>query len=82
MLRDALDPEVDQLSARELDVMQLIAAGKSNKGIANALSVAEKTVKTHVSNILAKLGVESRTQVALLVVERGLVSNGAAAFMN
>ena len=75
LMRKMLEPEVDQLSPREMDVLQLIAAGKTNKGIANALFIGEKTVKTHVSNIIAKLGVESRTQAALVAVDKGLVQS-------
>jgi len=57
-----------QLTAREREVLELIAAGKSNREIAKALMLAEKTVKTHVSNVLMKLGVADRTQAALWAV--------------
>ena len=57
-----------QLTAREREVLELIAAGRSNREIARSLSLAEKTVKTHVSNILMKLGVADRTQAALWAV--------------
>jgi DNA-binding NarL/FixJ family response regulator len=57
-----------QLTAREREVLELIAAGKSNREIAKALLLAEKTVKTHVSNVLMKLGVADRTQAALWAV--------------
>jgi len=60
------------LTVRELEVLRLIAAGRSNKEIARDLSVAEKTVKTHVSNVLSKLGVADRTQAALYAVQHGL----------
>lgn len=57
-----------QLTAREHEVLDLIAAGRSNREIARSLSLAEKTVKTHVSNVLMKLGVADRTQAALWAV--------------
>ncbi|HTJ68429.1 MAG TPA: response regulator transcription factor [Actinospica sp.] len=57
-----------QLTAREREVLEQIAAGRSNREIAKSLSLAEKTVKTHVSNILMKLGVADRTQAALWAV--------------
>ncbi|MEX2395142.1 MAG: response regulator transcription factor, partial [Actinomycetota bacterium] len=60
------------LTARELEVLRLIAAGRSNRQISAELSVAEKTVKTHVSNVLSKLGVSDRTQAALYAVQHGL----------
>ncbi|MEX0873409.1 MAG: response regulator transcription factor [Actinomycetota bacterium] len=62
------------LTRRELEVLRLIARGMSNREIASELSVAEKTVKTHVSNVLAKLGVSDRTQAALYAVQHGLAS--------
>jgi DNA-binding NarL/FixJ family response regulator len=62
----------DLLTPRELDVLRLIARGRSNKRIALELGVAEKTVKTHVGHVLAKLGVADRTQAALYAVREGL----------
>jgi DNA-binding NarL/FixJ family response regulator len=68
---------VDDLTARETDVLRLVAEGYANKEIAVALSIGEKTVKTHVSNVLAKLGVQSRTQAALYAARTGIVSADA-----
>ena len=62
----------EALTERETDVLRLLAQGKANKEIAAALSIGEKTVKTHVSNILMKLGVQSRTQAALYAAQTGL----------
>jgi NarL family two-component system response regulator LiaR len=61
------------LTVREREVLALVARGLPNKLIARELGIAEKTVKTHVSSILAKLGVTDRTQAALLAVRRGWV---------
>ncbi|NUF04432.1 response regulator transcription factor [Bacillus sp. SPB7] len=61
-----------QLTRREKDVLNEIANGKSNKEIAAALFISEKTVKTHVSNLLAKLEVADRTQAALFAVKYNL----------
>jgi DNA-binding NarL/FixJ family response regulator len=65
-------PAVGTLTGRELEVLRLIARGLPNKLIARELAVSEKTVKTHVSSILAKLGVTDRTQAALYAVREGL----------
>jgi len=65
-------PEV--LTERETEVLRLLAMGQANKEIARSLQIGEKTVKTHVSNILGKLGLHSRTQAALYAVRIGLVS--------
>ncbi len=66
------DPGVE-LTARELDVLKLVGVGKANKEIASELHISERTARTHVSNILAKLNLRSRTQAALWAVREGLV---------
>lgn len=63
-----------ELTARELDVAALVGAGKANKEIALELGIGERTARTHVSNILRKLGLSSRTQLALWAVRERLVS--------
>jgi DNA-binding NarL/FixJ family response regulator len=67
----------DPLTPREREVLALIGRGMPNKLIARELDVAEKTVKAHVSSILAKLGVTDRTQAALFAVREGLVGPGS-----
>jgi two-component system, NarL family, response regulator LiaR len=75
LMREVRTPESPEtLTERETEVLQLLARGKANKQIATSLHVTEKTVKAHVSSILAKLGVQSRTQAALYAVRAGLVS--------
>jgi DNA-binding NarL/FixJ family response regulator len=66
-------PDQERLTRREYEVLTLIVHGRSNKRIAYELGIAEKTVKTHVGHLLAKLGVTDRTQAALLAVQQGLV---------
>ena len=66
----------DTLTARENDVLKLVAEGLSNKQIANRLHLTEGTVKGYVSQILAKLRLEDRTQVALYAVRNGMVGSG------
>jgi two-component system NarL family response regulator len=65
-------PRAD-LSARELQVLELIVQGLANKQIAYSLSIAEHTVKNHVKNILSKLGVQDRTQAATAAIQRGII---------
>jgi len=75
LMREVRSPDSPEtLTERETEVLRLVAQGMGNKQIARALHVGEKTVKTHVSNVLAKLGVQSRTQAALYAVRIGLVS--------
>lgn len=61
------------LSAREIQVLELIVRGLANKQIAYSLSIAEHTVKNHVKNILSKLGVQDRTQAATAAIQRGII---------
>jgi len=74
LMREVRTPESAELTERETEVLRLLARGLSNKQIAQALVIGEKTVKTHVSNILSKLNVSSRTQAALYAARVGLVS--------
>lgn len=64
---------ISQLSPRELEVLGLVARGRSNKEIAADLNLVEGTVKVHLSNILSKLGVSDRTQAILAAVKRGII---------
>lgn len=76
LMREIRAPESpEKLTERETDVLRLLAQGKANKEIALILSISETTVKSHVSNILSKLNVPSRTQAALYAVRIGLVSD-------
>jgi DNA-binding NarL/FixJ family response regulator len=61
------------LTGRELEVLQQIVAGKSNKEIGSHLNISEATVKSHINNILSKLGVTDRTQAATTALQRGIV---------
>jgi NarL family two-component system response regulator LiaR len=75
LMREVRAPDSPEtLTDRETDVLRLVAEGKANKEIAQGLGIGEKTVKTHVSNILAKLGVQSRTQAALHAARIGMVT--------
>ena len=67
-------PTVDPLTERELEVLKLVAHGRSNREIADQLIVTEGTVRTHVSNILDKLHLASRTQATLYALREGLAS--------
>jgi DNA-binding NarL/FixJ family response regulator len=73
-LDDGRGDRAEQLTPREREVLALLARGFANKRIAAELGIAEKTVKTHVSNVLAKLGVSDRTQAALYASRLGLGS--------
>ncbi|MGA9392349.1 MAG: response regulator transcription factor [Candidatus Sulfotelmatobacter sp.] len=63
----------DQLSSREIDVLHLIGEGNANKQIADKLSIAETTVKNHVSNILSKLGANDRAHAVTIALQRGII---------
>lgn len=65
--------EIEELSAREHEVLELLAQGMSNRNIAETLFISEKTVKNHVSNILKKLSVNDRTQAVIVALKLGLV---------
>ncbi|MCT1398898.1 DNA-binding response regulator [Paenibacillus sp. LC231] len=65
--------QVDKLTRREQEVLQLIASGMNNREISEALYITEKTVKTHVSHLLDKLGVADRTQAAIYALKHGIV---------
>jgi DNA-binding NarL/FixJ family response regulator len=63
----------DELTSREIDVLRLIAAGNSNKLIADQLSIGEATVKSHVTNILSKLGANDRSHAVTIGLKRGII---------
>ena len=74
LVREVRTPEMrESLTPRETDTLRLVAKGLTNKEIADALEVSEVTVKTHVSSVLSKLGLSSRTQAALFALKEGLV---------
>jgi NarL family two-component system response regulator LiaR len=68
------DPQSDLLTDRELQVLRLIAQGHTNRQIAEELSIAEATTRSHVTRILSKLNVDSRTQAALYALREGIAS--------
>jgi len=79
LIRDYLEragggePRADELSARELEILQLIAEGRSGRQIAEQLTISEKTVERHRSNILAKLGLRNRLELTRYAIRRGLI---------
>ncbi len=79
LMQEVRAPEnPENLTDREREVLQLLAEGLSNREISDRLVIGERTVKTHVSSILAKLGVPSRTQAALYAIRQGLVPPAAS----
>ena len=74
VLAAATDTPQESLTAREVDVLRLVALGRSNRDIAATLGVGEETVKTHVSRVLAKLQVDNRAQAIVEALRRRLVS--------
>jgi NarL family two-component system response regulator YdfI len=70
---DLIEDLIEPLTAREFEVLDLVAEGLSNKLIAHRLSISEHTVKTHVASIFAKLGASSRTEAVSQAIRRGLV---------
>src|SRR5262249_59930594 len=68
------DPPTSPLSARELEVVAMMARGKSNKEIARLLTISDQTVKNHISSILRKLEVNDRTQAVVYAMRRGWIS--------
>jgi DNA-binding NarL/FixJ family response regulator len=66
----------DALSSREMDVLRLIASGNSNKQIADKLSIGETTVKSHITNILSKLGANDRAHAVTIGLQRGIIDLG------
>lgn len=70
---ELVDHTADQLTPREVDVLRLIAAGKANKQIADQLSIGEGSVKSHVANILSKLGASDRAHAVTIGLKRGII---------
>lgn len=79
-MRQAAEPQPPALSPRELDVLRLVAAGKSNPQIARELFIGEATVKTHLLHAFEKLGVSDRTQAVLRALDLGLIERRDSTF--
>ena len=67
------EPERDKISVRELEILALVARGKSNKAVAKTLHISEATVKTHLIHTFSKLGVDDRTAAVTIALERGIL---------
>ncbi|MBZ0281173.1 MAG: response regulator transcription factor [Anaerolineae bacterium] len=74
VLQELVGGNKDELTVREIEVLKLLAGGRTNREIAESLVIGEETVKTHVGNILAKLHLAHRAQAVLYAVKRGLIS--------
>jgi DNA-binding CsgD family transcriptional regulator len=74
---DMTNPEINELSDRELDILKLVATGASNKEIAQKLFISSNTVKVHLRNIFNKINATSRTEAAMYAVRTGLVENAS-----
>ena len=61
------------LTSRELEIFKLLIANETTKSIANKLSISDKTVRNHISNVIGKLGVSSRTQAIIMLVKNGMI---------
>jgi DNA-binding NarL/FixJ family response regulator len=73
LMAELVDPARNDLTPREVDVLQLIAAGKANKQIADQLSIGEASVKSHVGHILSKLGANDRAHAVAIGLKRGII---------
>ncbi|MFN2126546.1 MAG: response regulator transcription factor, partial [Anaerolineales bacterium] len=69
---DSREPSINQLTDREIEILSHVASGKTNQEIANELFLSERTVRTHITNILAKLQLTNRTQAALYALREGI----------
>ena len=71
--RDLMKDKSKELTRREVEVLKMIASGSSNKEIASILSISERTVKNHVSNIFKKIDVSDRTQAAVFAIKNDII---------